>query len=87
MGKKLFRVIPLQNRTNNRILVPRLAINGNFSRYSPGIILINETVKYIKNEMNNVNVFDLSKGAEQYKFVMGGSEYLHYDFILSENLI
>lgn len=61
-------------------MVPRLAINPKFSRYSPGIILINETMKLCESEFGYTE-FDLSKGIEQYKIAMGGEKYLRNKYI------
>lgn len=60
--------------TDNRYIVPRLAIDIDFKRYSPGLILINEAIKYfIENGV--VDNLDLSFGEEKYKFDMGGGTY------------
>lgn len=56
------------------IIVPRLAINSSFSRYSPGGLLINE---YLKNSLDGMSYFslDLSRGNEPYKKVYNGELY------------
>lgn len=69
--------------TDDKIVtVPRLAIDDTFKRYSPGIILINETMKWFCAV--NRRQFDLSKGDDSYKLTMGGEKYLSYDFVLEE---
>lgn len=58
---------------NGRFVVPRLSIDDRFSRYSPGVLLINETIKQLADR--GVTVLDLSRGVEKYKFAMGGENY------------
>lgn len=62
--------------------VPRLSINETFGRYSPGVLLINETIKILScsNEEKNL---DLGIGDEKYKLQMGGTEYnmLHMEHV------
>lgn len=69
------------NHSTNYLVVPRLAINDEYKRYSPGMLLLNETIKYCY-ENNAIREIDLSRGEEQYKFNMGGVIYYSYDFIL-----
>lgn len=59
-------------------LVPRLCINDVYCKYSPGIILINETIKCIISQ--GVKIIDLMQGDEPYKFAMGGN--VHYNYQL-----
>lgn len=61
---------------NGGVLVPRLAIDTNYARYSPGIVLICEYLKQINVVPYN---FDLCRGTESYKLKLGG--------ILSETYI
>lgn len=60
----------------NGVVVPKLAINSDYSRYSPGCILISEYLK----QVNHNSVFDLSRGAEPYKKAMGGVVYYNYGY-------
>ncbi len=62
-----------------RLVVPRLAIAGSLSFYSPGMILVEETLKYIL-EHTELRVLDLGRGDERYKFSLGGEEYYRYCF-------
>ena len=62
------------------VTVPRLSINPVFSRYSPGSILINESIKEFHNTYPKIRIFDLSSGTEKYKYDMGGVEYNTYTF-------
>ena len=54
----------------NTIIIPRLAISDEFNRYSPGVMLINESIKNLIDE--RVSILDLTHGMEQYKLSMGG---------------
>lgn len=60
-------------------VIPRLSIDDTFSRYSPGIVLINEVAKKFTSEAEIENL-DLSKGSEGYKISMGGKCYYSVDF-------
>ena len=64
---------------DNRILVPRLSINIDYGRYSPGGILINETMKKIIND-KKISEFDLQRGDEPYKYSYGGVEYQNFEW-------
>lgn len=65
----------------NSIIIPRLIFDSKFHKYSPGIILINETLKYFE-KTKKFNVLDLGYGNENYKFVMGANQYKSYDIEL-----
>ena len=55
---------------NQHVLMPKLAIDISFSRYSPGILLIQEAMKqYIKRGIKD---FDMCRGDERYKIEVGG---------------
>lgn len=61
---------------NGEVIVPRLAIDDEFSRYSVGVILVNETIKkLIKMKLFTL---DLAMGTEAYKLQMGGVVYSVY---------
>lgn len=70
----------------NYVIVPRLSINEKFSRYSPGIVLINETIKVLQKNYG-ISIFDLSKGDEKYKIYMGGKQYDTYYCLLEEHML
>lgn len=57
-------------RHRNHLLMPKLAIDTSFSRYSPGILLILEASKRWIAE--GVADFDMCRGDERYKKEMGG---------------
>lgn len=63
------------------IIIPRLAINTKFNFYSPGSILIIETMRYML-ENTDLNVIDLAAGNEVYKYKMGGGEYFTRNIFL-----
>lgn len=68
--------------SSNSYIVPRLAINNRFKRYSPGIIMLNETIKWLQDNCN-IKYLDLSFGLEPYKFNMGGTKYSCKNFAIS----
>lgn len=56
--------------------IPRLCINNNYKEYSPGILLLTETIKLqIKD---NIRYVDLMRGDEPYKTAMGGTPHFNY---------
>ncbi len=68
-------------RNGNRIVVPRLSMNGKFNFYDPGIVLLWETAQYLCREYPNTEL-DLSRGNEKYKYTMGGYTHYNHSFIL-----
>lgn len=56
--------------------VPRLCINNQFSKYSPGIVLINDSIKELIG--GGVRYLDLMRGDEAYKTAMGGCVHNNY---------
>lgn len=56
---------------DSRLIVPRLSICADFNRYSPGMILVCETIRHLIVQ-TPIRILDLSKGEEQYKFKLGG---------------
>ena len=68
------------------VTVPRLAFNPDLAHYSPGQILINETIGALHEKYPKVKVFDLSSGSEKYKFDMGGVGYDTYIFNTEKKL-
>lgn len=56
--------------------IPRLCINNNYREYSPGILLLTETIQLqIKD---NIRYVDLMRGDEPYKTAMGGTPHFNY---------
>ncbi len=63
--------------SKDTLYIPRLAMDDQFSWYSPGLILVNETAKFLYNARTcdqSVKI-DLSRGTEKYKLDMGGEIY------------
>lgn len=65
-------------KQNNGVVIPKLAIDTDFFRYSPGGVMIAEYIKQLSQNENKDYVFDLSRGAEQYKLSLGGELYYNY---------
>ena len=63
--------------SHNKVTVPNLAIDIKWGFYSPGIILVNELVKYIIN-LGGVEYLSMGRGEEPYKYEMGGEVYHTY---------
>ena len=66
----------------NALVVPRLAINSEFAPYSPGKILIYESINYLISN-SEIRTLDLSRGDERYKYDMGGASHYNYSFALN----
>jgi len=64
-----------------RAVIPRLAINGKYSLYCPGNLLIAETVRNLI-ETTSIRNLDLSRGDETYKYSMGGVPYGNCEYEL-----
>lgn len=58
----------------DEFIVPRLSINNDFAFFSPGILLINEVIKYFISS-TKIICMDLSQGEENYKYKMGGIKH------------
>lgn len=54
----------------SHVLVPKLAIDSRFARYSPGYLLLMETFKYLFAQ--GITDIDLCRGDEEYKKRVGG---------------
>lgn len=73
-------------KNNSYFLYPRITYDNQFSRYSPGIKCLLETIKYLISK--GVLMLDLSIGDEAYKFSLGGEAYWQYGFkVSSENKV
>lgn len=57
-------------------IVPKLSVSEKYLSYSPGIVMLNESIKLLLNE--GVCVCDLATGDEPYKYAMGGVEHYTY---------
>ena len=60
---------------NGRFFIPFLKYNMDFKRYSPGGVVINESIKYLCQSDYNLKYYDLLTGDEPYKFSYGGEKY------------
>ena len=56
--------------------VPRFSHDTNYNKYSPGIILICETIKLLIDK--GIHTLDLMRGDEPYKLAMGGTIHKNY---------
>lgn len=65
--------------SDGKVILPFLAIDTRFSRYSPGGILITSSIKHL-HENHQFNYFDLSRGDESYKFLYGGVPHTNHDY-------
>ena len=66
---------------NSTIVVPRLAVDIEYKFYSPGYVLLYETIKQLAEE-GAIKQLDLSRGDEKYKLDLGGQKYSTYAFRL-----
>ena len=64
---------------DGKIILPFVSINSAFKRYSPGGILITETIKYLITN-TDYKYFDLSRGNEKYKYDYGGTEHFNFNY-------
>ena len=64
-----------------RLIVPRLSIDQEYRRYSPGMLLVVEAIKYLQ-ENTKIRTLDLSHGTESYKYQLGAVEHFSYRFVL-----
>jgi hypothetical protein len=67
---------------NNKIIIPRHAIDSDYYQYCVGSILITDTIKWLM-ENTLIRDLDLSRGAEPYKYTLGGKEHYNYSFLIS----
>lgn len=72
------------NHTNTKVVIPRLAINDTYKFYSPGYILICETMKWLAFH-TAIREIDLSRGTEKYKTDLGGETYSTHSYILDSS--
>ncbi len=70
------------SQDNHSIILPRLAIDVEYARFSPGILLLNESIIKIC-ELRIAECIDMIHGEERYKFEMGAEAHYSYDFDLN----
>lgn len=63
------------NKHGDRVVIPRLAIDDEYRFYSPGYILLSETMKHLDANRGGVRNVDLCRGTEKYKIDLGGMVY------------
>ena len=63
-------------KAKDNFIVPVLFSNAEMLHYSPGILLVNEVIKYLIGK--RVVNLDLARGEEPYKYAMGGIAHLNY---------
>lgn len=68
--------------TFNELVSPLLAMDTKLHEYSPGKIMIGESIKWLQGN-TDIRCIDLSRGDEYYKFEMGGHEHYNYKCILN----
>jgi len=69
------------SRDRLEIIVPRLAIAEGYEWYSPGLLLLNESIRYLI-ENSAVKSIDLIHGLEKYKLDMGGQKKMCCKIVL-----
>lgn len=70
-------------KTNfEEIVFPRVAMNSQYSKYAPGKLMISKSVKWLQKHRRDINVLDLSRGDERYKYEMGGANHMNYRFFM-----
>lgn len=69
------------NERKSSFYIPRLSTSEQFLKYSTGIILVNEIVRLMIE--NHVEIIDLTRGAEPYKYAMGGIGHFTYSISTS----
>ena len=67
----------LVSKEQNCYYVPRLCIDPDFNKYSPGIILLVETIRLFIGQ--GIGHLDLMLGDEPYKMAMGGRIHHNYE--------
>ncbi len=67
--------------SEDSLIVPRLSIDKEYQRYSPGMLLVVETIKHLQAN-TKIRTLALSQGDEKYKYQLGAVEHLSYRFTL-----
>ena len=69
------------NLMKNSIEIPKLAIDENYAFYSPGMLLVDQTIEFLQKN-TGIRTLDLCRGTENYKLKMGGEIYKTYNFTI-----
>lgn len=67
---------------DGRAIITRLSIETDMGKYSPGGLLLNETIKEVCSKYSFIKSIDLSRGDEPYKYTYGGCEHYNYGYAL-----
>lgn len=65
-----------------KVVIPRLAFNDEYKFYSPGYVLICETMRRLASD-GGIYEIDLVRGIERYKTDLGGEIYNTYSYVLA----
>ena len=73
---------------DKRMIGNRLAINTKYGRYSPGVVLLSSTIRYLAEQKEagktDVEILDMGQGGDggmSYKTAYGGDIYYNYSFM------
>ena len=58
------------------IIIMTAGTNELYARYSPGMLLMYEFIKYTINNNNDIKVIDFTRGNEHYKYALGGQNHI-----------
>lgn len=67
------------NLSGDTYVIPRLSINSDLRFFSPGVLLISESIRLF-SAMTNIHMYDLGCGEEKYKYDLGGINHFSYHF-------
>lgn len=59
----------------------RISINDNYSKYRPGIVLLENLKEYISRKEPSIKYLDFSRGNDKYKISFGGKCFYNHSFI------
>lgn len=79
-GKLMAFMSGYADHNETKLVIPRLAINNEYKFYSPGYVLILETMRKL-SASSNFREIDLSRGTERYKLDLGGLTYYTFSWI------
>jgi len=71
------------NTNNKNVYIMTAGTNEEFARYSPGILLMNEYIKYAITHKDLIKVIDFTRGDEKYKYVLGGKNHIIHSIRLT----
>lgn len=83
-GRPMCFMSGFTNDNNTKVVIPRLAINDTYKFYSPGYLLLCETMKWLASN-TAIREIDLSRGAEKYKIDLGGELYYTYSYVFASS--